>query len=88
MVKHTALPPNLSPRLLSRAAAAEYVGVSPNMFDDLIAKDVMPEPKCLGTHRIAWDVRDLDVAISELQPRKVTRKVQSENDTWSDIDAA
>lgn len=88
MPKHTALPPNLSPRLLNRAAAAEYVGVSPNTFDELIAKDVMPEPKCLGTHRIAWDVRDLDVAISELQSRRVTRKAQAATDTWSDIDAA
>lgn len=88
MPKHTALPPTLPPRMLSRAAAAEYVSVSPNTFDDLIAKAVMPEPKCLGPHRIAWDVRDLDVAISELQHRKGTKRAQAEKNTWSDFDAA
>jgi hypothetical protein len=41
----TALPVSLPPRGLSRAQAAEYVGVSPSTFDKLVAGpgDARPE---------------------------------------------
>lgn len=84
MGKYSALPNNLPPRLVGRSIAAEYVGVCANTFDGLVANGVMPQPKCLGGKRIAWDVRDLDAAINDL-PR---RNQSSKNDTWGDVDAA
>lgn len=84
MPKCTPLP-STSPRLLSRAEAAAYVNLSPNTFDELVAKDVMPEPKCLGNHRIAWDIRELDAKINELPHR---RSKTTPGDNWTDIDAA
>lgn len=81
----TALPSTVPPRLLSREQAAEYVNLSANKFTELVAQGVMPQPKCLGDHRIAWDIRELNAAIDELPHRK---SIVTQNDTWSDIDAA
>jgi hypothetical protein len=54
-------------RLLQREVAAAYVGVSPNTFDDLVARGVMPKPRVLpGTRRKPYDIRDLDRAIDAL----------------------
>lgn len=64
-MKYTALPSNLPPRLISRAAAAEYYGVSPNTFDTMVADGRAPRPKVIGRRRL-WDVRELDEAISAL----------------------
>ena len=60
------LPPTLPPRLISRDAAAAYVGVSPNTFDKMIADGLMPNPRQLTERRLAWDVRQLDAAIDRL----------------------
>jgi hypothetical protein len=67
MPKQSALPPTLAPRLVGREAAAAYVCVSPNTFDDLIERRVMPKPRLIpGTARKAWDLRDLDAAVDAL----------------------
>jgi predicted DNA-binding transcriptional regulator AlpA len=63
MTRSSALPPNLAPRLICRAAAAEYVGVSPNTFDLMRVDGHMPPPRRLTIGRHAWDVRHLDSAI-------------------------
>jgi hypothetical protein len=63
MPRHGALPPNLSPRGLSREAAAEYIGISPVKFDELVGAGSMPSPKRIGTRKI-WDVRKLDAAFA------------------------
>ena len=83
------LPPTLPPRLISRDAAAAYVGVSPNTFDNMIADDLMPKPLQLTERRIAWDVQQLDAAIDRLP---VVGGSESETETtthhsWDDIDA-
>lgn len=65
MPRHDALPPNLPPRGLSRAAAAQYVGVSPSKFDELVANGQMPRPFSIGARRL-WDLRALDLAIDAL----------------------
>lgn len=65
MSRQTALPPMLAPRLIRRAAAAEYVGISPTKFDELVKHGRMPKPKCIDARR-AWDVRALDIAVDEL----------------------
>src|SRR4051812_4093565 len=66
MTRHAALPPGLSPRLISREAAAAYVSLSPNTFDLLVKEGRMPRPRLLGERRRAWDIRALDAAIDRL----------------------
>ena len=83
------LPPTLPPRLISRDAAAAYVGVSHNTFDKMIADGLMPRPRQLTERRIAWDVRQLDAAIDRLP---VDGGTDTDTDTttdhrWDDIDA-
>jgi predicted DNA-binding transcriptional regulator AlpA len=56
----------LAPRLIGREAAAAYVCLSPNTFDDLVDRKLMPKPRRLGDKRIAWDVRELDAATDAL----------------------
>ena len=65
--RQNALPLSLPPRLIAREAAAAYVGVSPNTFDAMIAKGLMPRPRLLpGYRRKVWDVCELNIAIDAL----------------------
>jgi predicted DNA-binding transcriptional regulator AlpA len=66
MARQTALPPTLAPRLIGREAAAAYLSLSPNTFDDLVDRKLMPKPRILGDRRRAWDVRELDAAADAL----------------------
>jgi len=66
MPKQAALPPTLAPRLITREAAAGYVCVSPNTFDEMVERGTMPKPRILGEKRRAWDVRELDAAADQL----------------------
>jgi len=61
------LHPNLAPRGLRRQAAAEYIGVSPTKFDDLVKQKRMPAPREIDACRV-WDQRELDVAFDNLAP--------------------
>jgi predicted DNA-binding transcriptional regulator AlpA len=60
--RQIALPPTLAPRLINRDAAAAYVNLSPNTFDEMVKAGKMPRPKQLTGRRLAWDVRALDPA--------------------------
>lgn len=62
--RHRVLPPPCA-RLLSRAEAAAYAGVSPNTFDRMMGDGFMPGPKRVYA-RVLWDVRALDAAIDTL----------------------
>ncbi len=62
----SALPPSLAPRLIGREAAAAYVCVSPNTFDEMVEKGIMPKPRIVSEKRRAWDVRELDAAADAL----------------------
>jgi predicted DNA-binding transcriptional regulator AlpA len=54
------------PRLLSRDAAAEYCGLSPNAFEQEVAAGTFPEPfKLAKVRRQLWDMRALDAAIDK-----------------------
>jgi hypothetical protein len=68
MTKHV-LPPNLPPRILRREAAAAYVGVCPNTFDEMVAAGTMPEPRILHLTCKGYDVRQLDAAVDALPSR-------------------
>lgn len=59
------LPRSLPPRGLSRVQAAEYIGVSPSLFDQMIEDGRMPRPKRINA-RTVWDRIKLDEAFSSL----------------------
>jgi predicted DNA-binding transcriptional regulator AlpA len=84
MVRQVALPPTLAPRLIGREAAAAYVCVSPNTFDRMVDDGRMPHARRLGERRIAWDVRELDIAVDRLPAETVD---DPGDETWSDVDA-
>jgi predicted DNA-binding transcriptional regulator AlpA len=85
MPRQTALPPTLPPRLVSREAAAAYICISPNAFDEMVKDGRMPRPRILGGKRRAWDVRALDAAIDRLP---VQGDDAAADETWGDVDAA
>jgi len=84
MPRHAALPPALAPRLINREAAAEYVNLSPNTFDEMVKAGTMPQPKVLTGRRKAWDVRALDRAVDNLP----SAGAAPNDNTWDDVDAA
>jgi hypothetical protein len=45
MTRQAALPPTLAPRLIGREAAAAYVSLAPNTFDELAKSGKMPRLK-------------------------------------------
>ena len=51
------LPDGMTPRLLSREAAATYCGISPTLFDEHLAEAVPPVG--IGRRKL-WDVKALD----------------------------
>lgn len=59
------LPVSLAPRGLSREIAAAYIGVSPSLFDIMVADGRMPGPKIINRRRI-WDRTRLDLAFAAL----------------------
>lgn len=52
-------------RGLSREEAAEYVGVSPSLFDAMVKDQRMPAAKRINA-RTVWDRRQLDAAFTAL----------------------
>ena len=64
-VKTSRLPASLSPRGLSRQAAAEYFGVAPSTFDLAVKDGTVPAPKHFRG-RVIWDREALDRAFENL----------------------
>jgi hypothetical protein len=52
-------------RGLSRIAASQYIGVSPSLFDQMVADGRMPSPKRINS-RTVWDRVKLDLAFDSL----------------------
>jgi predicted DNA-binding transcriptional regulator AlpA len=65
MARREILPASLPPRGLSRVEAAAYIGVSPPLFDAMVADGRMPRPK-RANRRTLWDRRALDLAFEAL----------------------
>lgn len=55
----------LPKRGLSRAEAANYVGVGTSKFDEMVKDGRMPRPIRIDG-RVIWDCRKLDLAFEEL----------------------
>ena len=73
------LPHSLAPRGLSRLQAAEYIGVSPTKFDEMVADRRMPKPKKIDA-RTVWDRAQLDEAFSALEQEGAKH---DRDDPWS-----
>lgn len=71
------LPVSCPPRGLSRAQAAEYVGVSATLFDEMVDDGRMPHPKRINA-RTVWDRLQLDAAFAALP----TKEERNEWDDW------
>jgi len=65
MPRYDALPANLPPRGLAREAAAQYIGISPGKFDEMIVDGRMPKPVQIDGRKV-WDRRALDMAFEAL----------------------
>lgn len=78
MPKHApVLPSHLPPRGLSRTEAAAYIGVSPSLFDAMVADGRMPAPKRINARRV-WDRHKLDTAFDALPD-------ENERNPWDDV---
>ncbi len=53
------------PRGLSRTESSSYVGISPSLFDQMVADGRMPKPKRINT-RTVWDRLQLDDSFTKL----------------------
>jgi predicted DNA-binding transcriptional regulator AlpA len=77
MARSTVLPDTLPPRLIGRLAAADFVGISPTKFDEMVNDGRMPRPKCIDRRKL-WDVRSLNAKVDELpddEPSKPEREI-------------
>ena len=54
-------------RGLSRAEAAEYVGVGTTAFSDMVRNGEMPKPIKFRS-RLVWDIRSLDDVFDSVRP--------------------
>ena len=72
----TAICPPPTARGLSREAAANYIGVSASLFDEMVRDGRMPRPKRINS-RTVWDVRAIDRAFDRLPGGSV-----DEDDDW------
>jgi predicted DNA-binding transcriptional regulator AlpA len=70
------LPVSLPPRGLSRVQAAQYIGVSPSLFDQMVKDGRMPPPVRVNT-RTVWDRLRLDEAFVALS--------DTCNDSWDNV---
>ena len=72
------LPTSLAPRGLSRVQAAAYIGVSPNLFDEMVKDGRMPKPTRINS-RAVWDRVRLDEAFAALP-----HDDEAQQNDWSD----
>lgn len=65
---------------LSRVEAAEYIGVSPSLFDQLVIDGSMPQPKIIRSRRV-WMRSKLEKAFAELPDDG-----KDEHNPWKDCE--
>jgi predicted DNA-binding transcriptional regulator AlpA len=73
------LPSSLPPRGLSRVQAAAYVGISPALFDEMVADGRMPKPVRINA-RTVWDRLKLDEAFAALSDED-----RKDDDPWDKV---
>lgn len=73
-----------APRGLRRAAAADWVGMSPTKFDELVKDGLMPRGKLVRGCRV-WDRYELDVAFENLPDDDATTLASRSEQAWSGV---
>ena len=63
-----------NPRLITKTAAAEYMGMGTSLFTKLVSQNRLPQPIRISERRIVWDINDLDSHIEIM-------KVESQGET-------
>ena len=66
-------------RGLNQNVAAEYIGVSPSKFDEMVQDGRMPPPKKIDRRRV-WDIHQLDSAFD-----KLPCDVDEDRNSWDEI---
>jgi predicted DNA-binding transcriptional regulator AlpA len=72
---------------LSREQAAEYIGVSPDKFDEMAADGRMPKPKIIDRRKV-WDRFAIEKAFRALPDRHGSGGRQAETadgDVWDQV---
>jgi predicted DNA-binding transcriptional regulator AlpA len=64
-----------------RVLAAEYIGISPSKFSQLVREKKIPEPREIDGGKLVWDRYDLDEYF-DAQPRRGDPGDASE---WDDL---
>jgi hypothetical protein len=73
-----------APRGLRRAAAADWVGMSPTKFDELVEAGLMPRGKKVRGCRV-WDRYELDTAFENLPDEDEPAPLAPAADAWSQV---
>jgi predicted DNA-binding transcriptional regulator AlpA len=71
--------PIIEPRGLSRTEAAEYIGISPSLFDEMVKDGRMPSPIRINS-RTVWDRKQLDEAFEALKDQPEENPWDEDND--------
>ena len=64
---------------LARIQAADYIGISPSLFDQLVADGRMPQPRMLNA-RTVWDRWEIEAAFGALPHRNDGDKTDNDDD--------
>jgi predicted DNA-binding transcriptional regulator AlpA len=75
---------SLVPRGLRRTEAAAYIGVSPTLFDRMIAEGLMPRPKRVAG-RVIWDRVLLDEAFAAIPSDDEAPPKRAGGDFWDEV---
>jgi len=73
-----------APRGLRRAAAADWVGMSPSKFDELVREGLMPRGKLVRGCRV-WDRYLLDTAFENLPDEDEAAPLAPNVDAWAGV---
>lgn len=73
-----------APRGLRRAAAADWVGMSPSKFDELVREGLMPRGKLVRGCRV-WDRYLLDIAFENLPDEDEAAPLAPDTDAWAGV---
>lgn len=65
-------------RGLSHVEAAQYVGIGPTKFDEMVKDGRMPTARRIDARKV-WDVRELDLAFDALPA-----DTASQGNSWDD----
>lgn len=74
-----------NPRLITKTAAAEYMGMGTSLFSKLVSQNRLPQPIRISERRIVWDINDLDSHIeimkseSQAETKRLLDSINSAN---------